>query len=121
MKLIDADIIVNTMKKQMLEILTNAGKKVNPNDYYVKLNNAYMDTVMKSMNDSFIEFLKAQPAIEAEPLRHGRWVGNHRHVSCSCCGVTFCIPDGEIGELDMSFYKYCPKCGAKMDLKEGKK
>ena len=48
------------------------------------------------------------------PVKHGRWVGNERHTSCSICGQTYCVPDGQEGHLDMTFYKYCPNCGADM-------
>lgn len=65
------------------------------------------------------EIIDNQPTIEAEPVRHGRWAGNHRHLACSSCSMTFCVPDGVDGELDMSSHRYCPWCGAKMDLKEG--
>ena len=58
----------------------------------------------------------AAPTIEAEPVRHGRWVDNH----CTECGE---MPMGtEAWEmLDVEpprferFMDYCPNCGAKMD------
>ena len=56
------------------------------------------------------------PTIEAEPVRHGRWVNNH----CTECGE---MPMGtEAWErLDIEpprfelFMDFCPCCGAKMD------
>lgn len=52
------------------------------------------------------------PTIEAETVRHGRWVpwkGRYKTIpQCSECGHTT-RPDG---------YPYCPNYGAKMDAKE---
>ena len=51
--------------------------------------------------------LKTSPTIEAEPVRHGRWIFR-MNGSCACseCDETFYY---EIGN-------YCPNCGAKMDV-----
>ena len=56
------------------------------------------------------------PTIEAEPVRHGRWIPicltsyppQYRQM-CSCCGHRH--PTSEK-------YNYCPACGAKMDEEE---
>ena len=60
--------------------------------------------------DSFKNFLKNRPAVDAEPVRHGRWVkepdrSNHWH--CSECGLV-------VGRFH-STYGYCYNCGAKME------
>lgn len=47
--------------------------------------------------------LKLPPTIDAEPVRHGKWVIEDGHVCCSECG--------EISKE----YNYCPYCGARMD------
>lgn len=60
------------------------------------------------------------PTIEAEPVRHGRWVPvDCEHPcdewDCTACGGrrTFLI---EMDADDMEeCYPYCPNCGAKMD------
>lgn len=56
------------------------------------------------------EAIKELPTIEAEPVRHGRWIeGTSRgsfSIYCSYCGSqkeTICPTD------------YCPACGALMD------
>jgi hypothetical protein len=53
-------------------------------------------------------FLNKQPTIEAEPVRHGRWIVEYPTGSafgrCSACKT--------LGNLD---WHYCPNCGAKMD------
>lgn len=64
--------------------------------------------------NSAIELIEAAPTIEAEPVRHGRWVqGNVRPKTyfrlCSACKkVAYFCGEG-------CSYKYCPNCGAKMD------
>ena len=56
----------------------------------------------------------ALPTIEAEPVKHGRWifdVCNHReHMKCSECLHSY-EPTG--------VFTYCPNCGAKMDAAAG--
>ena len=45
------------------------------------------------------------PTIEAEPVRHGRWIDRDGKTWCSLC------------DMSNKAYKppYCPHCGAKMD------
>jgi hypothetical protein len=52
------------------------------------------------------------PAVDAAPVVHGRWLsemhGNSNNGTCSVCGSH---------EHAYAFgWKYCPNCGAKMDL-----
>ena len=54
------------------------------------------------------------PAADVRPVVRRRWVGNKRHQSCSECHMTYCVPDGLDGELDMTAYHFCPNCGADM-------
>ena len=65
--------------------------------------------------DEFVEFIKKQPTIEAEPVKHGRWIDAYPDIEpnpmfmygiCSECGF----------EQGISKYlNYCPNCLAKMD------
>lgn len=50
------------------------------------------------------------PTIEAEPVKHGRWM---YPFYCSECGFA------PYYSSDLT-YNYCPNCGARMDLKEDK-
>lgn len=51
------------------------------------------------------------PTIDAEPVRHGRWIDTSiGTIECSECGHGY--------NLVGRFVFYCPHCGAKMDLKE---
>ena len=60
------------------------------------------------------EFLLTAPTIDAEPVRHGRWIilepyGAHhtQRRKCSECG--------EIKAQELT--NFCPNCGAKMQTK----
>ena len=74
------------------------------------------------------------PTIEAEPVRHGRWVWKHRHhggfrkyMGVDEFGETHTITVDERSECDEPycpycgkwnesvFRNYCPNCGANMD------
>lgn len=58
------------------------------------------------------------PAVDAEPVRHGKWVllyGTYGSMVCSECGGE--APSVLMGsEYEES--RYCPTCGAKMDGRE---
>ena len=67
--------------------------------------------------ERFLIWLRLPPAVDAEPVRHGRWI--LRNVismpykiahECSCCR--------EWGYFATFEKNYCPNCGAKMDGKE---
>ena len=57
------------------------------------------------------------PATDVVEVKHGEWMkkparfgSRYDMYGCSVCGWTYTFhPD----------YNYCPRCGAKMDLKEG--
>ena len=62
-----------------------------------------------------IELIKRQPTIDAEPVRHAKWIESDEYdefsgrlYRCSNCN-TFVI-----GDID----NYCPFCGARMDKQE---
>lgn len=60
-----------------------------------------------------VEMVKNADAIDAEPVRHGRWTGFDPYIGsteCSECGYKIVFAGAK--------YKYCPNCGAKMDLEE---
>jgi DNA-directed RNA polymerase subunit RPC12/RpoP len=57
------------------------------------------------------------PTIEAEPVKHGRWIEQEApnmdtYYDCSACGESFCFIEGSPKD---NLYTYCPNCGAKMD------
>lgn len=83
-----------------------------------------------AMVEYALDLIKEAPAVEAEPVRHGRWTDEHK---CSVCGgVTFSeynvypVYDFDCnGETffavdygyDLVYHEtdFCPFCGAKMN------
>lgn len=51
------------------------------------------------------------PAADVQPIQHGKWIGvdYDTYFECSECKHM----------TDWQLYKYCPYCGARMDLKDG--
>ena len=65
-----------------------------------------------------IRVVEKAPTIDAEPVKHGKFIGTeydgyadgnpvYYEWKCSECGCIF--------EDDEPTYKYCPNCGARMD------
>ena len=56
------------------------------------------------------------PAADVAPVRHGRWVhtdlASHWHGKDECSECIYHEQD----RSDLSSFRYCPNCGAKMDL-----
>lgn len=68
--------------------------------------------LVKAVIHRCCEEIDKQPTLEAEPVRHGRWIEDGEicginKYKCSLCG-------GEVGGL-LDNTKYCCFCGAKMD------
>lgn len=64
---------------------------------------------------AFLEpFLNAAKTVDAEPVRHGRWIltsdDQYEYCRCSECGY-----DTEENWMIGSEIKYCAGCGARMD------
>ena len=96
MELIDRD--------ELLKVLpTTRGLPDTPYSDYIMGKIAAMQDV--------VTIIKCAPTIDAEPVRHGRWVdeGNGLY-SCSEC---------QIIDHREPRHKYCPECGCIMDLEEG--
>ena len=56
-----------------------------------------------------IEDIERIPAVDAEPIKHGRWVLNRDgNWACSRCGF-------DPYHDNMKGMNYCPNCGARMD------
>lgn len=84
--------------------------------------NGFSDTYDKAR---IIGEIEEQPTIDAEPIRHGKWIecesenGIHFH-KCSVCKQRDMYQGSfaEWGARGFSFYfkrQYCPYCGARMD------
>ncbi len=66
------------------------------------------------------------PPADVAPVVHGKWLDFYKDFStaeCCKCGELFEVSSGREAkkaffELFKGFYKYCPNCGAKMDLED---
>jgi len=83
-----------------------------------------IDTYLYNQCNLTVGFAAAlMPTIEAEPVKHGRWIHSEAfdykdpngvinvHGMCSCCKLIYNFRDMT------SRFKFCPNCGARMDLK----
>ena len=99
MRLIDAD----ALSKKWQEVLDEKADE--------------KGTVAYITFELFIDRLKEEPTIEAEPVKHGRWETNSDRPDSLICSICKCGFD--MWKHDP--HNYCPNCGAKMyrDRKEG--
>jgi len=71
------------------------------------------------MYEVYKDDIDAAPTVDAEVVRHGRWVRTTTNPGIKSCygyvhdACSFC------GSEDLFIPKYCSNCGAKMDLQEG--
>lgn len=69
----------------------------------------------------FWKVLNHFPTVNAEPVRHGRWIAHPTELCwdvCSVCG-TGCKRREEDNGAELQYnYQYCPWCGTKMDWGE---
>lgn len=88
-------------------------------DEYVERQEA-IAAIMSEPSDAhypqwYADKIKAIPAADVAPVRHGRWVivddgvmiGDGKHMECSECHTW---------KKDRIKTGYCPNCGARMDL-----
>ena len=59
------------------------------------------------LDENIRAFVKAQPAVDAAPVVHGKWISNSSLNKCSECRTLWDTKTN-----------FCPYCGAKMDGKE---
>ena len=75
-----------------------------------------LEKTLDEMKRDFDTIIDLQPTVEAEPIKHGRWIpyefGNERWHKCSVCGKA----DEYINDLGLEAIRnYCPNCGARMN------
>ena len=69
---------------------------------------------MSGWNDAIDSIVENTPTVDAEPIRHGRWISEsqQRVFKCSACGHYLDFDGVNAGRGSAN---YCPNCGAKMD------
>ena len=68
------------------------------------------DAIIMDVLTSVFEYIANMPTVDAEPVRHGRWIFDN--------GVDHCYKCSECKGAKPPHYiadNYCPNCGAKMD------
>lgn len=67
------------------------------------------------------EYIDSIPAIDAEPVRHGKWIMKNEmygEYECSECKFVDSNCSDYYGMHWVKDQNYCPHCGAKMDKEE---
>ncbi|MGN1367387.1 MAG: hypothetical protein ACI4WX_00835 [Aristaeellaceae bacterium] len=69
--------------------------------------------------DHVANMIEKMPTVDAEPVRHGRWIfGEYDFigypVKCSECGLEVPHVNRDVW-MKYDGHKYCGRCGAKMD------
>lgn len=80
------------------------------------LSNDAMSKLVFQMGELVRKKIDEAPGVDAEPVRHGRWINKTEkrrgfsdyRFDCSACNHIFWASGIET-------FKYCPWCGAKMD------
>lgn len=90
-RLIDADALITAVLRNAI-------------DYAVVFGDSEMHRLL-------VQVIAHQPTIDAEPVRHGKWIGYAGTIGneCSVCGKWIDVLQGT-AEMN-----YCPNCGARMD------
>lgn len=74
-------------------------------------------SLLCAFSDIFALLLATTPTEDVEEVKHGRWVTLGDSEMCSVCTCTKLKEfDATYGKAIWSKSKYCPNCGAKMDL-----
>lgn len=99
-RLIDADALTDELIKG---IEADTGKSV-------------QTTFTKSVCMILCKAIEQQPTIDAEPVRHGKWIKAdsqqyfRKHYPCFTCSECGYRKDSQ------KKWNYCPQCGARMDV-----
>lgn len=103
MRLIDLDELLKREEQAYRQVITQEAKTPDA------------PIVMTLIHEAFVGMLADSPIVEAEPVRHGRWIDKHGNgdLYCSECGAVM----EKHEHINHNLY-YCYHCGAKMDKEE---
>lgn len=70
--------------------------------------------------DECVDRVENFPAADAAEVKHGKWVKPHWRNSVSCANCSICGAEAYHYDFHgvQKTYRYCPNCGAKMDLED---
>ena len=110
MRLIDANALEIAITTLIYEFECRA-PKWSPNDMLTSAIDAAKKYGYKADGaEAALNIIRRMPTIDTEPMKHGTWRKGEnfggKFRDCSVCNVR---------HYNVSFWKYCPNCGAKMD------
>ena len=62
----------------------------------------------------FEVFISDTPTVDAEPVRHGRWIDKGEYAVCTECGGRSGTQYDSAEPIPL-MTQFCPNCGARMD------
>lgn len=65
MRLIDATALIVDLRRQYDEVFGKARKTVNPDDFFIERQSAYIAYVVEAEQNGFLEYLKTRPTVDA--------------------------------------------------------
>lgn len=71
-------------------------------------------SLCKLCADEACEAICDAPAVDAKPVKHGKWIDKGDYAICSECGGDSGTQYDGIMPIPR-YSNYCPNCGAKMD------
>lgn len=107
--------IHNTYQGSMYESYVNTDKinLIFIEDGYTRLNvDGFIYALYSDQTpQEILQMIDEQPTVDAEPVRHGRWIRDEFGTRCGACGL-YAYRD----KFDQPWESpYCPHCGARMD------
>ena len=91
-------------------------------DEYIKREAAQTSCRKYSFAESYDAFavdciLKAIPAADVAPVRHGRWIDKGEYAVCTECGGRSGTQYDGVEPIPL-MTQFCPNCGANMESEE---
>lgn len=112
MRLIDADVLLNKIAELEAVALEQEAKSEPLADIAPSKWHRWSGVLQE--RTAFKYDLMDAPTIEAEPIRHGRWIyKEYRTTKDDAIGFYLCSECGRANWIKED--NYCPNCGAKMD------
>ncbi len=103
----------NELMKNAVDLINRQKAEIERNRRIIKIHEAVIEILEK-------DYI---PAADVEPVKHGEWndlYGDYKIAKCSKCGEEYEVSDTGTALLMLfkafkDYYKFCPRCGARMD------
>lgn len=98
------------------------GRLINADELFINLDGMMAVSPTGYIHgDTVADMISDAPTVDAEPVRHGKYIGTEYDGYADGCPVYYewkCSECGCVFEEEEPTYNYCPHCGAKMDAQE---